>query len=405
MRTLNISLVFVPAVLCVSAAVSCGKNSKDENSLAKLPENASKYSQKVVPSDFVNTKSSLSDVASSMRTQASAIKTLGGQLGLNTINSPHEMLNNIAETGIIRNSVRNLFLANNASNTTVPPIAFPPTDTPSTDFPSDTQNGGLGNINIDQSNCDAFFADVDTQIQNVLKEFQSALKQVNEDEALKIKGVSKGTKANNEAFNFNVGINEKNQKAAGILSGGANDDAAFFKAAGTFALSTDSATSNKPSESANKAQKTEAVGSVDLSLFIDGKKPLFRVGGGMSLAGQSGSDPFQVSMASFIETAGGKTPSIVIELQANAEGKLDANTESQKVQANLHAAVRQTAQQTFTFEFKGSGSTAAPKNSQQLSMDLNAEFGAEAGKCVIKSISCTAQPATACDKLNSWRKN
>jgi hypothetical protein len=45
------------------------------------------------------------------------------------------------------------------------------------------------------------------------------------------------------------------------------------------------------------------------------------------------------------------------------------------------------------------------QQAQAFSMNFRGEFGVENGKCVVKSISCNANPATACKGIEGWQKN
>ncbi len=392
------SLVFVPALLCVGFTASCDKDSKEVSKVPGLPENASKYSQKVVPANFANTKNSVSEVKAALGAQTQGISGPGKQLGLDETNSPQEMFARLSDGNMVSRAMRSLMI--NTQNSPYGDDDFPSTMPPPPQN-GDTQNGDLG---IDMSDCDGFFADIDTQVQGALKEVQSALQNIKEDEILAIKGVSKGEKAANEAFRYNLSVDEKAGKVYGTFSGGANDTSAFVKAAGSFAF-----TSENNSRSPNGASQEvgQGAGSIDVAVLVDGKASLQRLGGGIILAGTTNENPFQIRAASFFEVSGGQTPAIVFDLQGEAEGKLAPNAASQKVQADISVAMRQSADKNFSVEFKGSGSMTQPQGqqAQAFSMNFRGEFGVENGKCVVKNISCNAKPATACKGFEGWRKN
>ncbi len=122
-------------------------------------------------------------------------------------------------------------------------------------------------------------------------------------------------------------------------------------------------------------------------MLVDGKASLLRLGGGIILAGTTNENPFQIRAASFYEVSGGQTPAIVFDLQGEAEGKLTPNAASQKVQADINVAMRQSADKNFSVEFKGSGSMTQPQGqqAQAFSMNFRGEFGVENGKCVVKN--------------------
>lgn len=393
----------VPVSICVGFIASCDKDGKEAPKGPALPANASQYSQKVVPAQFVNTKNSLSEVKLALVNQAGDVDGPAKSIGLDGATTPQRAFASLAGGNIVSRSMRSLML----SRQNPPPYGdgFPSNEYPTMPppMPPQTDDASNGDLGLDMSNCDGFFADIDNQIQDSLKQVQSALKDIKEDEMLSVKGVSKGEKAANEAFRFNLAINERGQKVNGTFSGGANDTSAFVKAAGSFAGKYESSTT---AGSRSTSESGEIAGIVDLAILVDGKESLMRFGGGLDLAGTTGPNPFHIRAASFFEVSGGQKPSIVLELQGEAQGKIDPSSADQKVQADIKVAMRQSADKNFSVEFKGAGSMTQPqgKKAQEFSMNFRGDFAVENGKCVVKSISCSPQSTSVCQGLEGWKK-
>jgi hypothetical protein len=408
---MRLSLILVPALTCIGFVSSCDKEEKNRPGAAGLPPNSSQYSQRVVPADFPNTKNGLGEVVSSLNTQAGEIKGPGKQLGLKDNASVRGVVASLTDSHLFSRAALNLMLD---TSPTFPPTGgypFPPTggypSPDSADFPmpnpGDNNDPTPGSASKLQG-CDAFFASIDQQVEAGFGQLKNALSQVKEEEFLKVPGVTKGEKAANEAFRYSLSVNEKEGSAQGSIAGGANDHAAFLKASGAFSINAKSQNQPVKSSSAN-AEVTIEQGLVDASVLIDTQASVLRLGGGISASGRNGADPVRLLAASFLEMTGGKTPSILLELKGEAEGKLDPKAPTTTGQADLHLALIQSTDKVFTLDFKADVAANNGNESQKIVMNLNAEFGVTDGQCAVKKVTCAAEPITLCKSFDGWTKN
>ena len=420
MRTKNLALVLLTLT---SFGMACSKDSKksknDKGSEIKLKENSEQYQGRVVPNDFVNTKGSLGETKNSLADQVGSVKGPGAQLGIDGTSTPNQVVTRLTAPGLMSRSVRSLLNARESIPQT------PPQNMPQ--FPSQPPMGAgeaKKNTTIDMTSCESFFGNVDQVIDSALKGVKSSLAQVNEEDIVKAKGVTVGQKAPNEAFNYRITAAENGSTMAGTFSGGANDTSAFVKGTakfgGTFTMQTDESQTEINPEEVSGGQQLSArpaptpkpssepvnftgQGVMSASVFVDSALSMLKVGGGLSLDGKLGNDPVNMSVATYVELAGGKSPKIAVDLEADGSGKMPGSTESTKVTSNFHLSMAQNAEMGIHTEVKSAGSYTNGSKVEPLGFTIAADFNVIKGQCVVQNVTCSADQAESCKSIEGWK--
>lgn len=414
------SLAFV--LLAASPfGVACSKDKKNKDnaksSEIKLRDNASQYQDKVVPNDFVNTKGSLGETKAALVDQADSVKGPGAQLGIDSTSTPRQLVTNLTSPGLMSRSVRSFL----NSRETFPPTV--PSDLPRMPPPQTGSGNANKSAQIDMTSCDSFFGNVDKVIESALGGVKSSLAQVNEDDIVGAKGITRGEKASNEAFNYRMTVAENGTTMTGTFSGGANDTSAFVKGSaifgGTFTMQTEEGESDINTDDlsggqqlsaspAPSSQPTEPVtftgkGMMSASVFVDSSLSMLKVGGGVALDGKLGNDPVSFNVASFVELAGGKSPKIAVDLEAEGFGKMPGSSEPAKVASDFHLSMTQNAEMGIRAEVKSAGSYISGGKVENLGFTVAADFNVIKGQCVVQNITCSADQAEKCKSIEGWK--
>ena len=402
MKTSKVSLIlFIGSLSLSGCSKKSGKNNNTAPNKPTLPENSLQLAEKVVPTDYSNDGSGVDDVKTSLSAQTAAIKGPGSNLGLDGTSNPKVVIHKLTSKGVIGRVVtsvmgsdRTLSLAGPARSTTTP-------------------SSEKGVPSIDMTSCDSFFTGVDQVIDSGLKTVRSALESINEDQILKIEGISKGERLPNEAFRYNLNDEKTGTKAT--LSGGSNETSAFLKASGEFKVKaeiTSEATMDQspfPGEPSNpvapeKKDILDGDMAMTAAVLVDSKTNLMRAGGGFAILGKTENGPMSAKASSFVELAGGATPGVSLELTGEFEGKADANASTMKVSGDARFSLAQAADKSFLVSLKSNFTGNDGKDSATNTMTMSSEMVVENGRCVVKKVTCDSIPATSCQSIHSWEK-
>jgi len=279
--------------------------------------------------------------------------------------------------------------------------------------PSRIPSNPRGRPSIDMTSCDSFFNGVDQVIDSGLKTVRSSLDSVNEEQILKIEGISKGERLPNEAFNFV--INDPKAGARGTLSGGSNATSAFLKASGEFKVKAEVTSETtmeqqplpeEPSNLSAPEQKEVLDGDMAMTaaILVDSKTNLMRAGGGFAFLGKTQNGPMNAKASSFVELVGGNTPGVSLEVIGEFEGKPDAQSSIAKISGEAKFSLAQAADKSFQVNLKSTFTGTDGKDSATNSMTMSSEMGVENGRCVVKKVNCISIPTSTCKSINSWDK-
>ena len=403
---MKVSSVSIIALVGSLSLLGCSKKSgKSKNTAPNKPtltENSLQLAGKVVPADYSNDASGVDDVKSSLTTQTESIKGPGSNLGLETSTSPKVVIKKLTSNGVIGRVVTSVIESKNSLS-----LAGP---SGSSGIPSNQK----GLPSIDMSSCDSFFSGVDQVIDSGLKTVRSSLDSINEEQILKMEGVSKGERLPNEAFNFV--INDPKAGARATLSGGSNATSAFLKASGEFKVKAEltSETTMDPNEFPGEPSNLSAPEQKEIldgemamtaAVLVDSKTNLMRAGGGFAFLGKTQNGPMNAKASSFVELAGGSTPGVSLELTGEFEGKPDAQSPIAKISGEAKFSLAQTADKSFLVNLKSSFTGTDGKDTATNSMTLSSEMGVENGKCIVKKVTCNSIPTSSCKSINSWEKD
>jgi hypothetical protein len=408
MKITQLSMIALASCLSLTGcSKKSGKSGNGAPSRPAVSQEANERAERVVPADFVNNGSSVDDVKDSLTSQTETIKGPGANLGLDQTSSPKKVVKTLTGKGLISKAAKSV-MNSEASFSLAGPVK-----------PGSSSASSKGMPSLDTDSCDSFFSSIDQVIDSGLKTVRSSLASVNEEEILKMEGVSKGEKLPNEAFRYNIVDVKEGAKAS--LSGGSNDTSAFIKVSGEAKFTTEITATEEgteetqfPDDSSENLDDSsflaadpetlvlEGLLAMNAAILVDSKTQLMRVGGGIAFLGKAGKDPLSTKASTFVELAGGKTPGVTLEFDGELNGKLGAENPAVKMTGDYKFSLVQAEDKSFRSELKSSFSASNGKETEASSMTMTTEMGVVNGECVVKKIECTSVPSAACSAFNNW---